>query len=593
MRHAACHVVRHESGRPWLLGCWEESQARIVRTGPVRLALLGTCRTSAAELLLRADKLSTAAQAEDAVRGTAGCFTLLASVRGVVHARGAAAGARRLYRASVDGVAVVADRARTLAWLTGAGVDMAQLAARITCLESTPFPLDRAAVFEGVRAVPPEHAVHLDRSGRADERRWWQAPPQDLPLAEGAAGLRQALREAVAARVRPGQVWGADLSGGMDSTSLCFLAAETGAQLVTTTLELSDAANEDAGYARSAAAALPRGTTCLSFPIAELEPYLTGLADGGEPDDEPALKRRDLAQQRRIRAVLREHGAERRLCGQGGDHVVLPPECHLHDLVRHRPAAAVRRLAAFAALQRWPRGATARCLADRRGHGAWLAGQAALLARGRTPAAAPDLGWGPSMTPSPWATEYARQATADLLRQAAADVPPLAAARGPHRWIYQAQQAGRVAVTYEQYGMDLEMPFCDDAVLEACLRVRPHEALSPWSYKPLLAAAMRGIVPDPLLDRTTKGDASAEWHAGMKAQQPVLAAWADSSRLAAAGLADRGALRRAWLSPGTLPAACGPAVEAALAAEAWLRDVETHPVPDYLEEHPRDRDPVP
>lgn len=593
LRGAACHVVPHESGRPWLIGCWDADRARIAQAGPVRLALLGTCRASRAELRLRADRVRTAAGAEDLARGVAGCFHLLASVRGAVYARGAASGARRLYRAAVGGADVVADRARTLAWLTGGDVDPAQVAARITCRESTPFPLDGAAVFRRVRAVPPQHAVRLDRSGRAEERPWWQAPPQELPLAEGAAGLRQALREAVAVRARPGQVWGADLSGGMDSTSLCFLAAETGAHLVTATLESSDPADEDAGYARSAAALLPRGTTRLPFRIADLDPCLTGLADGGEPDDEPTPKRRDFAQQRRIRAVLAEHGAGRRLCGQGGDHAVLPPECHLHDLVRHRPATALRRVAAFAALERWPRGATARCLADRRGHGAWLAGRAALLARGRVAAGAPDLGWGPAMTPTPWATEQARQATAELLRAAAADVPPLADTRGTHRWIYQMQQAGRVAVTYEQCGMGLEMPFCDDAVFEACLRVRPQEALSPWSYKPLLAAAMRGIVPDPLLDRTTKGDASAEWHAGMKAQQPVLAAWADSSRLAAAGLADRGALRRAWLSPGTVPAACGPAVEALLAAEAWLRDVEAHPLPDHLKEHPRDCGPVP
>ncbi|WP_052411222.1 asparagine synthase-related protein [Streptomyces sp. NRRL S-118] len=596
LRGAACHVVPHESGRPWLVGCWSADRARIVGTGPVRVALLGVFGVSEAELRRRAAEVRATAQAEQLARGVAGSFHLLASVRGEVYARGAAAGARRLYRAAADEVAVLADRARTLAWLTGAEVDARQVAVRIALLEPTPFPLDRAAMFYGVRAVPPECAVRLDRRGRADERRWWHAPEgeQELPPAEAAAGLRQALRDAVEVRVRPGQVWAADLSGGMDSTSLCFLAAEAGARLVAATLVLSDAANEDAHYARLAVARLPSGTTHLPFPIAGLPPYLTGLADTEEPDDEPSLKRRDLAQQRHIRSALRAYGAERRLSGQGGDHVVLPPVAHLHDLVRRQPGTALGQLNAFAAMYRWPRGATARCLADRRGHAAWLADQSPHLAEGRSvPGAKPDLGWGPSMTPAPWATEQTRQAAAELLRRAAADVPPLAGTRGRHRWVHQAQQAGRVAVTYEQHGMALEMPFCDDAVLEACLRARPHEALDPWHYKPLLAQAMRGIVPDRLLDRTTKGDASAEWHAGMKARQPLLAAWADTSLLVAAGLADRDTLRRAWLSPGTLPAACGPAVETVLAAESWLRDIESHPTPDHLKEHPRDPDQAP
>ncbi|MEV3987424.1 asparagine synthase-related protein [Streptomyces sp. NPDC049837] len=593
LRGAACHVVPHESGRPWLVGCWSADRARIIETGRVRVALLGVSGASEAELRRRAGTVSTATQAEQLVRGVAGCFHLLATVRGEVYARGTASGARRLYRAAVDGVDVVADRSRTLAWLTGADVDTHQMAARIAFLGPTPFPLDRAAMFRGVRAVSPESAVRLDRRGRAGERRWWRAPEQESPLAEAAVGLREALRDAVAVRVRPGQVWAADLSGGMDSTSLCFLAVEAGARLVVATLELSDAANEDSRYARVAAAHLPSGTTRLTFPIAGLPPYLTGLGEGGEPDDEPSLKWRDLAQQHHIRSVLRAHGGGRRLCGQGGDHVVLPPVCHLHDLVRHRPATAIRQLGAFAAMQRWPRAAAARCLADRRGHSAWLVRQATGLANAPMEPGAPDLGWAAPMTPTPWATEHTRQAAAELLRQAAADVPPLAGTRGPHRWIHQIQQAGRVAVTYDQHGMALEMPFCDDAVVEACLRVRPHEALDPWRYKPLLVQAMRGIVPDLLLARTTKGDAGAEWRAGMKAQQPLLAAWADSSLLVAAGLADRDTLRRAWLSPGTLPAACGPAVETAVAAESWLRDLRTHPTPDHLKEHPRDPDPVP
>jgi asparagine synthase (glutamine-hydrolysing) len=600
VRGAACRVIPHASGRPWLAGCWDGdgTPARTVETGEVRLAVLGFCALDTERLRERSRAVHTVTDVESAVHGSAGDHFLLASVAGQAYARGTASGSRRLYRAEVNGVTVVADRARTLAWLTGATVDPRHLAARLGSLVAPPYPLDQAPVFHGVRAIPPGHAVLLERAGGATVREWWRPPEAELPLAEGAEGLRQALRAAVGARVRPGQRWGADLSGGMDSTSLCFLAAEAGAELVAMTLDWGAPGVEDLAYARMAAADLPPGTAHLLFPNADLPPYLTGLEEGGEPDDEPTLKLRDMAQQDQLVSAMRAHGAERRLTGQGGDHVVLPPLCHLHDLMRRRPAFAARQLAGHAAKFRWPRTATARALADRRPFRAWLTAEAKRVLWGDQPGPAIDvqLGWGVPVTLPPWATDQAREMTAELLREAAAHTEPLARTRGQHMWLYTARQAGRVVSIYDGHGMTLDMPFCDDAVIEACLSVRPHEATTPWSYKPLLAAAMRGIVPDPLLDRTTKGHATLEWHRGMRAHQRQLAAWLEDSRVVAAGLAEPRALRRAWLSPGTLPAHDGPTAEATLAIESWLRDLERHPVPRHLKElkeHTHEPEPAP
>ncbi|MFJ8648635.1 asparagine synthase-related protein [Streptomyces sp. NPDC093546] len=593
LRRSACRVVRHASGRPWLVGCWADQDARVVEAGGARLVVLGVCDLDPARLERRARELRTVGGVESAVAGARGSFHLLASVAGEVYARGTAAGDRRLFVADVDGITVGADRARTLAWLTGASVDLGQVAARMGSVGSPMHPLDQASMFHGVRAVAPGHALRMDREGRSTVAAWWRPPTAELPLAEGAAGLRDALRGAVAARVRPGEVWASDLSGGMDSTSLCFLAAESGARLVALTLAPSAEGDEDLGYARQAAALLPRDTTHLVFPVTELPPYLIGLDEWAEPQDEPSLRIRDLAQQNRLIREMRAHGADRRLCGQGGDHVVLPPPGHLHDLVRRPKLLTLRQLAGYAAKGRWSYAATARGLLDRRSYGSWLAAQAKALLNPPEPAPDTPLGWGPPVTMPPWATADARALTAHLLREAAASTPPLAAARGQHAWVYQARQAGRVACAYDQYGMPLDMPFCDDAVIEACLRVRAQEAATPWSYKPLLAAAMRSLLPDAVLGRTTKGDFTAEWHAGMKAHQRHLTSWLEDAHLVAAGLAERDALRRAWLSPGTLPAREGPAVESTVAVEAWLRDLAHHPTPVYLEEHPRDSATVP
>ncbi len=155
-----------------------------------------------------------------------------------------------------------------------------------------------------------------------------------------------------------------------------------------------------------------------------------------------------------------------------------------------------------------------------------------------------------------------------------------------------ATGAGQIAHAAEQEGLPIDTPFCDDAVIDACLRTRPEQTGHPARYKPLLAAAMSGIVPEAILTRTTKDHCGEEWQAGLLARRRDLAAWADDSRLVEAGLADPDRLRRALLSPGVL--GVGAAVlEYTLGAEAWLRDLETHPHPAHLKEHTVEGAPTP
>ncbi|OLZ44157.1 hypothetical protein BS329_37670 [Amycolatopsis coloradensis] len=525
---------------------------------------------------------------ESVVAGAAGSFHLLASVDGEVYARGTQCGDRRLYWAEVDGVTVAADRARTLAWLLGARPDPGRLAAGLA-LPVLPYPLDREAMWPEVTAVAPGAAVCLGRGGSRRTRRWWRPPPSDLPLAQAAPGVREALRAAVAARVRPGQVWGADLSGGMDSTSLCFLAAEAGARLVAVTLEWSAPGNQDGHFARVAAEHLP-GLTHLTFPSTALPGHFTGIDERREAGDRPSALLRDRAQREELARVLAEHGTRRRLSGHGGDHVVTPPAAYLHPLLRRHPRTALRHTAAYRAGGRWPLVATGRQLLSGRPLRGWLAAQAdALSTTGQD--TLPECDWGFSLSMPSWATGGAREMLAGLLRQAAASgTAPLAPDRGRHAWIGSTHVAGTSAAAIADRGgagMPVQMPFCDDAVIDACLRARPEEAGHPGVYKPLLTTAMDGIVPDAIRSRTTKDHCGQEWHAGLAAQRRTLAAWAEESLLAAAGVLDPDLLRRAVLAPGLLREGTA-GLESTLGTEAWLRDLHAHPRPGYLKEHPRE-----
>ncbi|MFC4517590.1 asparagine synthase-related protein [Streptomyces ehimensis] len=487
---------------------------------------------------------------------------------------------------------VCADRAHTLAWLTGAEVDAGQLAARL-CSPPVPYPLAGGAMWRGVRTVPPGQVLRLERDGSVRSTTWWHPPESRLPLTEGATGLRDALREAVALRVRPGQVLGADLSGGMDSTSLCFLAAEAGAPLVTVTLQWTAAGNQDAHYARYAADHLPR-TESLVFPSADLPACFTGLREHHDPEDEPTAALRDRALQARLEELMRSRGAVHRLTGSGGDHVVMPPGTYIHALLRHDPVTALRHTAGWRALDRWPLRTTARTLLDNRPYARWLA---AITAQLREPAARRSVpqGWGEAPRLPAWASDRAADILTGMLRTAALrGQPPLAADRARHGWIQHIQEACAIAGLSEYgsaaTGPVTHSPFCDDAVISACLAVQPDQAHNPWSYKPLLATAMTGLVPEHLLRRVTKDHSAEEWYRGLEEHRRDLADWAEDSRLVATGLADEDALRRALHSP-TLVTGGTSQLERTLAAEAWLRDHAAHPEPPCLrpphsEEHP-------
>lgn len=576
---AVLRIVPHASGRPWLAGCWLDEELTACAVGDVRLAVAGTCSLQPAELAARARQISESAHIEPVLRDAHGCFHVLASVAGHTYVRGSFSGQRRVYRAEAGGGTVCASQARVLARLTVAELDTAQLALRLTG-DTIPHPLGWDSLWSGVHAVLPGTAMELAPGGEVHSRRWWRPPAADLPLDEAAAGLRKALERAVALRVRPGEVMGADLSGGMDSTSLCFLAAQAGARLVAVTLEAGAPTNEDRLFATRAARHLPH-IEHLVFASADLPAQFSGLDERVDLGDEPSAIMRTRMEQRYLAEQMRARGARLRLSGFGGDQVIQSPPSYVHGLLRRSPAAGLRHAAGWRARHRRPLGAVTRALLDGGSYAAWLTEAASLL---RTPVSGDDLRWGLRPYLPSWASEQAVQLCRERLLGAARDAAePLHPERGRHAWLASAQRGGRLAGPLAHCGqldrLPYHSPFCDDAVIQAALAARPHEAAGPWSYKPLLAAAMHGLVPETVLRRTTKDHFGYEWHHGLRHNRHTLAAWAEDSRLVAAGLADEDALRRALLSPQLLLGGTAE-FETTLGVEAWLRGLEHPHTPD-------------
>lgn len=579
-------TVWHPAGRPWLIGAWELDEIVIGRNRNATVAIVGECSLNQAELDRRIASARSVSDVESAVSGAVGQFLLLASVAGQVYARGPLAGSHRIYAAVRDGVTVLADRARTLAWLTSAAVDTAQLAARLAC-PGMPAPLDGDSLWTGVRGVRPGHAVVLDEAGRASPRAWWRTPEPVHSLADGAAALRAALDRAVGLHARPGAVVGADLSGGFDSTSVCFLAAGAGAKLVTATIRWSAPGSADGRYAAIAGNALPVLET-LSFDSAELPAQFAGLDIRRDAPDEPRSFLRSRLQQEHIAAAMAAAGAVCRLTGHGGDDVVQPPRGAVADALRRRPISGLRDLSAYRMLHRWSTRDTLAAVFDRGSYASWVRESGTELACGGKAAGVPRR-WGRPVGLPPWATDAARAAVGALLTDAdAVRLTANAATPLHHAWLQQIQQSGRLAGELEQAsagaGLPCHSPFLEQGVIEAAVSTPSEFARDPRAYKPLLGAAMHDLLPEPVRHRTSKDHCLPEWHSGLRGNQRLLAEWCDTSRLARLEVIDPELLRRAVLNPELLGGEIA-AVEKTLAAEAWLRDLSE--IPAYLGEEDR------
>ncbi|WP_188295461.1 asparagine synthase-related protein [Streptomyces sp. CBMA156] len=570
-------ALHHPSGRPWILGHWPSGEAVTAQAGPVALAVLGTSDADPHRLRHHAERSRDPHEALAAAHDLAGSFHLLATAHGTVAARGTLSGLRRLHLAEIDGVPVLADRADVLAAAAGLTPSTDHLALRLA--HPLPHPADTLPLWPGITPVPPHHTAELAPHRPARTTAHWHPPAPVRPPAEAATALGQALRRAVDTRTRGGGLVAADLSGGLDSTPLCFLAATGPADLLTVTLGSLDPRHDDAVWAERAAHHLPGKR--LVLPAEDLPAMFAGIDTPGPQGDEPFAWTRTRARDEAVARLLADHGARLRISGEGGDEVLQALPAYLRTLLARHPATAARHLRGHRARLRWKLPDALRALTDPRPYPAWLAHAAERLTHPHPPGTTQLLGWGIEPRLPPWATAHAADLAREQLR-ALRDTRPLAPEHAQHQVLHMVRHSAsamrQLTDATARAGVPYSVPLLDDRVLDACLAADPATRGTPFAYKPLLTAAVAPDMPADLLRRTGKGDFTPDTHQGLARHRAGLAALIEDSALVRAGLVDPDTLRRACLGlypPGTPYAA----LDATLACEHWLRAHATSPHP--------------
>jgi asparagine synthase (glutamine-hydrolysing) len=580
-RTAGTHATRelsHPSGRPWCLGRWPEGALTTGQAGPVKIAVLGEHAVTTEQLAEAAGRVHAVADLDRLAASLVGSSHLVASVAGQVRVQGTVTGIRRVFHARIGTANVAADRADILAGLLDAEVDEQRLALHLLDPHIL-YPLAGQPVWRGVDLLPTDHYLALQGDGWRSVK-WWAPPAPVVRMAEGAPALRDALSAAVDARVRGRQLVSCDL-GGLDSTSVCSLAARGATKVVAYTAASRDPLADDVAWAARTVAGLGSIEHHV-IPAEEMPLMFHRVEAGDDPLDEPcsvtAERERWLIIARRAAA----RGSRLQLTGFGGDELLYGSVAHLHALARTSPRIAMRHLRGFAAKYGWPRGQLLRQLADRGSYRQWLARIADALTAPRPPLHEPLLDWGFTPRLPPWATPAAAQTVREQILAQLPTVEPLAKGRGQHRELETmrfvsriARQLGQMAA---QFGVTLAAPYYDDRVIEAGLAVRPQERVTPWRYKPLILEAMRGIVPDESLARQTKANGDCNEELGLRRHRDQLLGLFEDSRLARLGLIDAGGLQETLIRP-LPPHLRFGALDQTIACEAWLRSLERATVP--------------
>ncbi|MEN3535208.1 asparagine synthase-related protein [Microbispora sp. ZYX-F-249] len=566
-------VLRHPSGRPWLVGRWRDADVVLAESPHGGIALLGTSAVAEEDLSDRLRRLRTVRDLDALSRSISGSFHLIGSVGGQVRAQGTISTARQIFYGTVLGVTVAADRPQTIAQLTSAWIDEERLALHLLTPFGAPWPLSENSLWKGVRALRPGCYLRMTSDGAGNVEPWWAPPAPEVSLADGAGMVRDALRAAVAARSHRAETISSDFSGGMDSTALCFLAAANPGRLVTVHYEAAGDLNDDKVWADRCRAELPhaehvvlsRGTgPALYAPLSTARLDLEG----------PVPLARPRARLEHVLKLVADMGSTRHMQGSGGDELFHTTTTGVYTMSRQTPWRSLRHIRSARARYRWSPSDTIRRFSTMKPYPRWLAWNADQIDDQRL--WGDETGWEIVPRMPPWATEDAVRTARRLLYELAEEQPaPFSALPVQHEMVRSVQATGwnirGVSRMAEQFGVSLEAPYLDDLVLDAALSVRLEDRLSTARAKPVLAAAMRGLVPY-VLDRQTKGDGSAEFYEGLRMHRQRLWEICGDSHLARMGLIDPGGLRSVLFEEHADARPFMP-FDTTLGVELWLRSL--------------------
>lgn len=529
----------------------------------------------------------------DAVAGWPGSYAAVVGYDEGVRVYSDVAGQFALYYGLRDREVLVSSDPVVIATLHDRLADPVTIAARIGCPDVLPMWSGRSP-FKNVHRLEAGGILQLTHRGPRVQPYLTERGSHASDTADAVAALRSGLLEGVRARC-DGRFVSTDFSGGLDSSSIAFLAARH-AEVPLPALVYYQSLAPAADLADAQRCARLSGALDLmvvrggedTLPFASLaDAYKDGtpLHDAIPRHAEPApgaLIWR--APTRRLLAAAARH-SELHFTGEGGDALLMAAPSYLASLVRRGSyRTLMKHCGAYGRL----RNTSPLRIGARATRLAWTSHRRALhlLAaelenrQEHQPVWGDAISWWASCGETTgWLTTQIRQqlamragdqVTIASVRQGTtpADLAAKVQLRNAADAQRQLRDLGR------DCGLPVHAPFLDGAVVSAVMSIPAANRADPWTYKPMLRSGVNGLVPEEVLSRQTKGDYSAEDYIGARRAMPALRALLRDPRLADLGIIEPKAVASTLRRMSAGVAVPLGALNMLLATELWLRATE-------------------
>ena len=543
------------------------------------LFVFGQCLASDVEISASCKDMGRA-DGTGSTRQWPGCCSTAFIARSGVTLRTDPTGQFPLFVAEKAGNVWFGTRAADLATAAHAPLDRISLTVSVAAPEIGELTHGRS-MYEGIRRIPDGRFLSIGPAGMREQEYQVLRTAADAGFTESAELLRLSLTNAVRARTTLADIT-FDLSGGIDSTSLVLLAGRDLDRLHSLTyVNPSAPVTDDVEHARRHARLAGGLHQNLVHGAPEHLPYQV-LGPVAE------LPHGSLVATGALRARLQraaELGSKAHVVGEGGDVVVGAPQGYLADLARQgdmvrlwRHCLAWGRVRARSPLAVFRRAVLTGSLTRPQA----LRELASAIEAGRTDR---PVTWETNRiahVPRPWAhwlTPAARCSLAEHVLAVAdgeATTPDVGVGdAATMEWVrQQALTLSTVRAVGAEYGIEVHAPFMDTDVVRACVSLPAHRRADPKVPKPLLRAALSGLVPDAVLTRTTKGDYTRDAHLGVRRAATVLRGIMADPVAADLGILEPAPVREVLdHAIQGLPTPWG-ALNQAFAVETWLRQRE-------------------
>ena len=569
-------LVAHESGHPWVYTddvsprgsqrATEDAEGRghdammQVRGPAVNAVFIGHGfeverlaqeRTSLEKEVARAERVE---DLDPAARALFGSCVMLASAGGVTRSQGTVSGTSALFRGQVRGVPVASDHPGILRAVVGGSVSTAELVLRMSNMEGH-HPFTSSSIWDSVHEVPPGSWLRCGSDHTTTVEQWW-SPPDPLEAIETLAPvLNRAVGRATARAASTATGLSADLSGGLDSTTLCFFLFEPRNDLHTVFLSSGKAGNTDSHWSARAASELGSAHHVLPYHGAPDEHERSGSDLFEALPEGPSSAANYLRTVHQLKTHLAGIAPVTHINGHGGDELFGPMTAMPWSLVRSRSRRRFRTLRAFRKVNKKSLRDTLTLLGTRGDpRSDLLENVTSGFAHEHDPYAH-GARWTPFVRLPDALSDRARDLAGDHVRRLAGnDHLNLRRDRTVHQMLEAVRFHGSLVRRMNQIsraershgGTDIHFssPFLDREVVEAGLGLKIEDRFS-GGVKPLLARARPEKMPDDYFHRRDKGEYSPEMFAEYKAQRDrIRADFADGSLLEDMGIIDPAGLRR-------------------------------------------------